>query len=143
MADLHEYRLENVVGAFSALSPRITWNKNCEALVGLLEDGETHLGFQYNVRKAKNLLHAADPLKDLNAKGWSHKTHEFAKAILGCTNAVVLDTWMLRIMGYPKIKRWHQYETQARQVRLASSLVGERPAHFQATLWIKERNNAK
>ena len=142
MASTGIYPVENVVCAFAALSPRITWNKNCLALVELLVGGGTKLGYTHNIHKAKDLLWSDEPLVGLNTTGWAHKTENFARAILGDPHAVVLDTWMLRTMGVTikDVKHRYQYDGIARRVRMAAALVGERTAEFQAIVWLKVRS---
>lgn len=135
----HIYPIDNVVCAFAALSPRISWHSNCRALVALLHTGDTHLGIPANTFKAKQLLWSDNPLAAIDAKGYAHKTLAFAQAILGDLQAVVLDTWMLQAMEYPNIKRRKAYEQVANSIRHAAALVGEYPSDFQAIVWLQVR----
>jgi hypothetical protein len=138
MTKQHIYPFENVACAFAALSPRITYRMNCLALVELMRDGVTNLGYKANVFKAKRILMADNPLSLVGTKHPS-KSIEFAKNILGDTNAVTLDTWMFYILRFDGWITPRRYERLAAKITRAANKVGESPRDFQAILWIHTR----
>lgn len=65
------------------------------------------------------------------------KTSAFANAILGDTDAVVLDVWMARAFGIDQelFSRIPIHKECCKRIRKAATLVGLRPAETQAAIW--------
>jgi hypothetical protein len=138
MADQHIFPFENVVCAFAAMSPRISYRHNCIALVNLIRNGDNHLGYTSNTEKAKRLLWSNAPLKEL-AKKSPCKTECFARAILGDTQAVTLDTWMLSYLDFTGWITPRRYERMSEQLSDEARVHGETPRDYQAIVWISVR----
>ena len=141
MTEQHIYPFENVVVAFAALSPNITFRMNCLGLTELIQTGNTTLGYGQNVAKAKRILMSDHPLEDLT-KQHPSKCDSFAKAILGNVRAVSLDTWMLTMLGFDGWITPKRYKHMAQIITKAALHVGEQPRDFQAILWIASRGSA-
>jgi hypothetical protein len=138
MTSTHIYPFENVVCAFAALSPRISYRHNCLALAELLNHGDTNLGYGQNIHKAKEILLSDKPVERLSTKRPS-KCDSFARAILGDVRAVTLDTWMLNMLGFDGWITPLRYRNMAAMVTQAALSVGEAPRDFQAILWVGKR----
>ncbi len=141
MTRQHIYPFENVVVAFAALSPQISFRMNCLGLTELIQTGNTNLGYGQNVAKAKRILMSDRPFEDLATKHPS-KCDSFAKAILGNVRAVSLDTWMLHLLGFDGWMTTHRYKGMVQTITKAAIHVGEQPRDFQAILWLATRGSA-
>lgn len=72
------------------------------------------------------------------------KVRNFYRAILGDPDAVVLDRWALRAVGFErKSPTPLQYARIAETFREAAAAVGETPRDFQAIVWIVLRERAE
>jgi hypothetical protein len=71
------------------------------------------------------------------------KTNAFARAIAGDTDAVVIDTWMLKAAGMDASKGVNKsdYNMLADTVRNIASEHGLTPRTAQALIWIVKRGN--
>lgn len=69
------------------------------------------------------------------------KVAAFYRAIIGDTDAVVLDRWALRAAGHTRDTATpRQYDRIAADFREAAAIVGETPRDFQAVIWIVLRD---
>ena len=72
------------------------------------------------------------------------KTNNFAKAIAGNENAVVIDVWMLRALGIEKkTPTQSQYKQMADAVTEVATLHGMTPRAMQALIWIVVRGSGE
>lgn len=138
MSDQHIFPFENVVCAFAAMSPRISYRDSCRALANLLRTGDNHLGYKSNTEKAKRLLWSDTPIEEIATKS-PCKIECFARAILGDTQAVTLDTWMLSYLGFTGWITPRRYETMVEQLTVEARAKGETPRDYQAIVWIATR----
>jgi hypothetical protein len=129
--------LEVGASVVSAFSPRERWARNVSnAIQYSLYQPVTALG--NNIRMAdKALASGFDALKGL-------KTNNFAKAIAGNENAVVIDVWMLRALGIEKkTPNRTQYKEMADAVTAVAVEYGMTPRSMQALIWIVVRGSAE
>lgn len=84
-----------------------------------------------NVTRADALTQYAETGK------WSGiKTNDFAAAMLGDDNAVVVDIWVMRFFGYDRNPRNDaEYAFFAQAMRSAAQELGLAPAQLQAVIW--------
>lgn len=69
------------------------------------------------------------------------KVRSFYRAILGDTDAVVLDRWALRVAGHHRDTATDlQYARIAEIYRIAAAVVGETARDLQAILWTQARD---
>lgn len=134
--------LETVAKVLSILSPRCTWEWNVrwtQAMVDAFLRGEPMpaVSTTANRLKAWRELHGEPSLS-------GPKSSAFARAILGDTEAVVIDAWTLRSVGLShkaKVTPYRQRWISAAYVEAAAE-VGETPRDMQAIVWCAIRGRA-
>jgi hypothetical protein len=130
-----------VAALLAATSPRIGLKTSWDWTVRIYRDyitghkirlSELHKCHRPNVKRAL----AGKPLQGA-------KVRAFYAALCGDDNAVVLDTWMLRLFNYyprhthnPEGRRYDRLATAFRTVAEHNNIA---PAGLQAILWIKYR----
>jgi len=134
--------VETVARVMAALSPRVYWATNVawtEQVVAARFSGHMvpSVSTTANRRKAWAELDGEDALS-------GQKTKAFAAAIAGDTDAVVIDSWILRAVGLAptaKVTRHRQRWITAAFTE-AARIVGETPRDFQAIVWCSIRGTA-
>src|SRR5262245_48720591 len=135
------YTLEQAVASMSVLSPRCQLEKNLEwTEIAVRSRGRRKVGRFPNVmmRKVRALLRDASL-----AAEWARgpKVSAFFRAILGDLDAVTLDVWALRAVGF-YLKRDLRKDERRRfedAYRNVARMLGEHPAHLQAIVWLQIR----
>jgi hypothetical protein len=133
---------EAVAAVVAHLSPRTTWQRNCEGARALLATGEAPGCIGANVDRAKRALLADDPMSTLNGP----KTARFARNLLGDREAVTVDVWAVRVAlgsrddAEQLLARVGIYGAIEHGYRVAARRVGVDPTTMQATTWIVARN---
>lgn len=101
MSEATEYPVDLCAAVISHLSPQTEWERNVEQAWGTLtsKDGTRPNGaltasWQRAMAAVTGYYGGADPLASFGPK--AKKTQAFALAILGDTDAVVVDIWALR-----------------------------------------------
>jgi hypothetical protein len=138
VAELLEQSLEVGASVVSAFSPRERWSSNV-AKAFAFASGKPVSGLSNNLRMANKALELGfDALK-------GDKTNAFARAIAGDTNAVVIDTWMIKAAGLDSSKGVNktQYRELTDAVRIVSFAHGLTPRTCQALIWIVKRGSAE
>ena len=133
-----EWSLEVSASVVSAFSPRVTWAHN-KAKALAFAQGEEPKGLRSHVAAAKRCT--VEGFNGLRGP----KTKAFARAIAGCTDAVVVDVWMCRAAGLGKdAPTAVEYIAIADAIRTiaATPTVCMAPATLQALLWIIVRGKA-
>jgi hypothetical protein len=122
----------------SAFSPRERWSRNVSNAVKFSLGHELKGVLGNNIRMAEKALTLGfDALKGL-------KTNNFAKAIAGNENAVVIDVWMLRALGIEKkTPTQSQYKEMADAVTAVATKHGMTPRAMQALIWIVVRGSGE
>jgi hypothetical protein len=136
VAEIMGVSLEVGASIVSAFSPRERWATNV-AKAYAFANGKPVAGLQNNYRMAQAALeNGFDALK-------GQKTNAFARAIAGDTNAVVIDTWMIKAAGMDASKGVNKsdYNMLADTVRNIASEHGLTPRTAQALIWIVKRGN--
>jgi len=136
VAEILGTSLEVGASVVSAFSPRERWANNV-AKAYAFANGKPVTGLTNNLNMAKAALeHGFDALK-------GQKTNAFARAIAGDTDAVVIDTWMLKAAGMDSSKGVNKgdYNMLADTVRLIASEHGLTPRTTQALIWIVKRGS--
>ena len=130
------WSLEISASVISALSPREKWHSNIAKSIAFAE-GKPIRGLGANIRRA----YYAERLGFAALKG--RKTAAFARAVAGDTNAIVIDTWMLKASGCGrKSITPKQYDAVALALAIVAKEVGMTPAATQAAIWIVARGAA-
>jgi hypothetical protein len=127
-----------VAGVVAATSPRLRWNRNIAVSETLLAGGTPTGVLRASVDKARRILAGAKPLCVLGG----NKVRSFYRALLGNTNAAVIDTWMVRASGLPattKLDRNGTYERIAGELRDLARRLRIPVTHLQATIWVAVR----
>ena len=127
--------VDTVARVMALLSPRVSWKWCVEwtrviveaYLAGLPIPAVSTMG---NRMKAWSELHGEPAIS-------GQKVTAFARAILGDTEAVVIDSWVLRSVGLKpeaKVTRFRQRWITSAYTE-AASLAGETPRDMQAIVW--------
>ena len=130
--------LEVGASVVSAFSPRERWSTNVAKAIAYSLGGRPK-GLQNNLTMADNACTMGfGALRGL-------KTNAFARAIAGDTDAVVIDTWMLKAAGMDSNKGVNktQYKELSDIVRNVASDHGITPRTAQALIWIVKRGSAE
>jgi hypothetical protein len=125
----------------SILSPRVKWNwcvRWTRDIVGAHLASETVPAVSTGANRAK-------AWSELNGEPAlsGPKTSTFTRAILGDTDAVVIDSWTLRTVGLrpdAKVTANRQQWITAAYTE-AAAIVGESPRDLQAILWCAIRGS--
>lgn len=139
------FTVEHSASVISHLSPRTNWKKNKQA-AAMLMAGDQNVGLFYAcVNRALMALDTNEPLNTFGKD--AHKTRSFVNNILGNTDFVTIDTWMLNIT-HPHLtkkeannllKRKGEYDSISNSFRYAAKYVDLNPAQLQAILWVDIR----
>ena len=119
---------ERVADVLAVTSPQVPVSRNVSLTVQYLTTGATD-GMLPSVIVALGKLPRID----------GPKTGAFRDALLGDTEAVVLDVWMGRAFGEDAVLRGRRYATYARRVAFIGRLTGMTPAGAQAAIWTSVR----
>lgn len=129
--------LETAVIVLAHLSPRTPWSRTITAARSLLTTGAAPGSISANFRRASAALTAPDPWSTFGAT--ASKTRAFARAILGDTEAVVIDIWSARVAGIPDpdriLRRTGVYEAVAARYRHVAARNALHPSALQAITW--------
>lgn len=129
----------HAVAVFSIVSPAVQLSTALRWTEEILA-GERRGGRFPNVQAPK--IEAACSTRYPVTKVTGPKVNAFYRAIMGDTNALVLDRWAIHAAGYPKprsqVPRTLRRELEA-AYRAAASLCGETVRAFQAITWIVAR----
>lgn len=133
-----EWSRATACGVLSAFSPRCTWQQNVTRAVEYAERGDSP-GLRDHVAAADRCVIAGTYEGALTAP----KTLEFARAIDGCGDAVVVDTWMMTAaMSDRDAPTLGQYRQIAGWVRALAVEYGTDARTMQALVWILVRGSA-
>lgn len=131
--------VDQVAGAFAAMSPRVQYNRNIQMLFELLGQGHTE-GLSDGVNKAKRILAGESPRSVLRGR----KVRAFYDNIMRPwhSSAVTFDTIMCQIAGFSYPSRWRkgEYEACTLGVHLAAARLRIMPHQAQAIAWVTYRN---
>lgn len=127
---------ESAASVVSSFSPREKWAVNVTKAIAF-SLGQEVKGLSNNLLMANNSLTRG--FKALNGQ----KTNAFAKAIAGDTDAVVIDTWMLKAaqVSFTSPSQ-SQYNAMATAVRNVANEFGLTPRTTQALIWIVKRGSS-
>jgi len=149
--------LSTVAGVIAALSPRVHWADNVKGAETVLHRaaypdvfgpggeleglGRGVPGFGANIAKAERIAAGEAPLRVLGGD----KVRAFYRAIMGDSDAAVVDMWMLRAIGEPAHAKLttRQYAAVAEALRAAAREAGIDTADFQAVVWTYVRGSAE
>lgn len=126
-----------VAGIIAALSQRRTWQVNLR-MARLCIAGHRPRGLSAPIDKATAIRNGADPDTVLTG----NKIRAFYRAILGDSEAIVLDVHMLRAAGHGKSTTPKQYRELALVLHEEALSVHETPAAYQAIVWCQVRGKA-
>lgn len=139
-----DYSIEQTASVIAVLSPNVAWDENVNSAVLAVEghyNGVHHsqwrgAGYGENKTKANDILNG--DLSRLRGP----KVTNFARGILGDSEACTIDLWMLRSIGCEDTlnvtpKRWVKINAAIRE---AAAQCGYDTCTFQAIVWSKVRN---
>jgi hypothetical protein len=129
--------LEHGAAIVSAFSPRVHWSRNITLAIDYAEGRKPGCLGQS--------IRAADRARLNGISGLrADKTVNFAKAIAGDSEAVVVDVWMCRAAGLdrdaPTVVQYREISSAVRSLAREWQLE---PATMQALIWIMVRGRAQ
>jgi hypothetical protein len=138
------YTVEQTASVIAVLSPNVAWDENVNSALLAVEGHFYHIphtkwrGAGYGENKSK----ASDILDGDLTRLRGPKVTNFARGILGDTEACTIDLWMLRSIGCEDTmtvtpKRWTAINAAIRE---AATECGYDTRTFQAIVWSKVRN---
>lgn len=130
-----DWSLETAACVISALSPRERWEAN-KAKAMLFAMRQPIRGLSANYLRAMQ----AEKLGLAALRGC--KTNAFARAIMGDSSAVVIDTWMLKAINRRTVTE-KQYSTCELAVDAVARKYGMTSRDCQAAIWIVTRGSHK
>ena len=138
VAEIMSTTLEVGASIVSAFSPRERWASNVQKAYAFAS-GKPVSGLPNNLKMAQRASELG--FDALNGQ----KTNAFARAIAGDTNAVVIDTWMIKAAGLDSSKGVNktQYNELSEAVRNVANDFGLTPRTAQALIWIVKRGSAE
>lgn len=143
LAQRHDRPLSQVVAVFAITSVAAQLMTNLRWTEEILR-GEREGGRWPNVQAplVKGALEARYPSRYVQGP----KVSAFYQALMGDTQAVVLDRWALRAAGVEVNKTKHDIGVRVRRdaeaaFRKAAEEVGEKPRNFQAIVWLALRES--
>lgn len=139
----HGFTVTQSAVALAHLSPRIRWWQNLQFLELLLSgQPKPHFVMTRSWDIASRSLKAENPLDSFSRVAL--KTGNFARAILGDPNAVVIDVWAARAAGVGEsmIRSSGGYHHVAEAYRRGAHRVGIQPRELQAITWVHTRGQA-
>ena len=129
--------VEHGAAIVSAFSPRVHWSRNITLAIDYAE-GRTPRCLRQSIRAADRAR--VDGIAGLKAD----KTVNFARAIAGDGEAVVIDVWMCRAAGLdrdaPTVVQYREISSAVRSLAREWKLE---PATMQALIWIMVRGRAQ
>jgi len=129
---------KRAAGVMAALSPRCRWSQNLKLADDCLQRKWPRT-LPLSRRRAMKIARGAEPLEILGGP----KTIAFYKAFMGDTEAIVLDSWMLRAANHTISPTPLQYIRLAKKLRRTATKLGLPPLHFQSIIWCKERKSTR
>jgi hypothetical protein len=130
--------LRTVVAIVAVLSQRVAWRTNLD-WASMALDGTLPPHLAVVRAKVQRLLSGERPERVLAGP----KIVEFYRAIMGDTDAVVLDTWMLKMLRHHRSSATpNQHARLAAVLERDAALVGVPPAVYQAVVWCAIRGRA-
>lgn len=143
IATTNGWGLVPAVASLAHLSPRVSWKQNLVLLDLLLSDAPKPAAcLTATWERARGALASIDPLDSFGPS--ARKTRNFALAILGDRNAIVLDVWAARAAGVEEavVRRATGYVAVAEAYRRAGRRVGLSGRDIQAVTWCAQRGKA-
>lgn len=144
LSEQYGISVPHVAVALSHLSPRQKWQANQDLTDYLLAGKERPVwGLTVTWENAQRSLEFDNPLDSFSRRAF--KTRDFAKAVLGDKQVVVVDTWMARAAGVPEnfIRSILGYNAVADACRRGARRVGLAPRELQAIIWCSVRQGDK
>ena len=124
----------SVAYAVAALSPKMSWGHNLQAVENLAK-GLDAIGMRGPVAQARACLNG-----DLSALSGA-KVTAFAFALCGDSSTAVIDRWMMRVLCNDRIvPTQRQYGIISKSLKVAARMVGLPTSQFQAVVWLQVRN---
>lgn len=131
-----------VAGIISALSQQCRWSTNIDRAHAVLSGEEKIGGLSRAVDKAKQIYHGAEPKSVLGKQ--AYKIQAFYDALMGDSEAAVIDTWMITALAWDKA--WYtrlQYQRLADVLRKEAKRAGLSVTAYQAAVWVQVRGAAE
>jgi hypothetical protein len=115
----------------SLLSPRVSVTRNIRFAVKYLETGE-------HAHDVMRLIRSSVAHYEKTGEIRGPKTGPFASALLGNTEAIVLDTWMAVAFGFDQdeFRRKPVASECCKRIRKAAKILGWAPCEVQAAVWV-------
>ena len=129
--------LETAAAIVAVLSQRMTWRANRREAVRAMQ-GKTPKALNTVRAKVSRLLAGERPAAVISG----NKIRAFWYAIMGDTNAVVIDSWMMKAYASKKGLTKNQYSALADIIRRDARTCGAEPSEYQAIIWVMVRGAA-
>lgn len=142
MAREYDVPVATAAGVVAALSPRLQWGPNLRAAREVLAGRRPKGVFRTSIAKAEAIADRRTfpyPLDVLRGP----KVRAFCLALMGVESAAVVDTWVLKAVGFPKATPTdREYRLVADALRIAAVRAGTTTARLQAIAWVAVRGRA-
>lgn len=142
IADVTGVERRRVTTVIAALSPRNPWRWNVAdayAFCAARVEGRTMPTATTFGRNQRAAWAALDPTVEDPWRTSALKVRAFVAAIEGDPDAVVVDTWAVRVAtsgAVDRVERDRDYVTVADAYRVAAGVAGIEPASIQAITWL-------
>jgi hypothetical protein len=135
--------VQQAAGVIAALSPRMPWARNVH-LAALVVDAFTAGAEMPGGAMRARLAECAAILRGEKAGPSGRKVSNFARAILGDTDAVTVDVWAMRAAGIADRESLTagQYARVSAAYTAAAEMLGVTPRDLQAAVWVAVRGGA-
>lgn len=126
------WALSDFVARLAILSPRVSVRRNCRAAL-LWQDSRQ--AFNNTPKIVLGSLSAWEKSRTFSER--ARKVRRFHAAILGDTEALVLDTWIAKALKVDQAVLGSAlgYQAAENQIRKAAKRLSWRPAETQAAIW--------
>ena len=132
--------IEQTCGVIAALSPQLSWERNCEAAEAFIKHEPIPGVLQASIRRAGRILRGAAPSATAFPLRSCPKTNSFYHNLLDPDDPryVTIDRHAASAGLGRSAKRFDYWQIEA-AYREAAQAVGVLPSAFQATLWLCQR----
>ena len=142
LASEYRYPVDQVAAVMAVTSPQLSYAKNRQTTVEILEGKSPQNGIHSGIAKAYDVLASGDT--DTYVRG--PKVRSFFRNLANpmCPESVTIDIWMSRVAGFTEPKelaRKGAYQAIAKGIKRAAKAKGILPNQAQAIAWIAMRGS--
>lgn len=130
VCDIENWELSKFVDVLAITSPRVAVRRNVRITLQYMNSGALFPSTMGNIRASLDYWLAENEIR-------GPKTEAFRRAILGDTQAIVLDVWMAKALHLPQklfsTKQWQL--RSAKRIQASAKLLKLSPRDAQAAIW--------